>query len=133
MLSNTRLSFKLVIMVVTAAIGIAAVAAVGLDSLKSALLEDRKEKLRDVVSLACSERERVRGELVGRGLRVAPSKGNFLFFECGRKATDFVEGLLSQGVIVKPWKQPGYDRFIRVSIGSPAENDHFLDALTSLK
>ena len=58
MLSNTRLSFKLVIMVVTAAIGIAAVAAVGLSSMKSALLEDRKEKLRDVVSLAAQAVDR---------------------------------------------------------------------------
>jgi histidinol-phosphate aminotransferase len=39
------------------------------------------------------------------------------------------EALLRRGVIVKPWKQPGFETYIRVSIGSPAENDHFIEAL----
>jgi len=87
--------------------------------------------LRNVVSLARSERERLFAHLHGWGLRVLPSKGNFLFFDCGQTATQFVEGLLAQGVIVKPWKQEGYTQFIRVTIGSVAENDHFLAALQS--
>jgi len=89
------------------------------------------DHLREVVSLARSERARMFDWLSARGLRVVPSKGNFLFFDCGGNASDFVEELLPQGVIVKPWKQPGYDQFIRVSIGSPAENAHFMAAMSS--
>ena len=85
-----------------------------------------------VVALSRSERDRVGAFLTARGLTVVPSKGNFLFFDCGRDSGEFVEGLLRQGVIVKPWKQPDYTSFIRVSIGSAAENDHFMAALSGL-
>lgn len=84
-----------------------------------------------VVALALSERERMRSELVMRGYRVAPSKGNFLFFDTGADAGEISEKLLQNGVIVKPWKQPGYPSFVRVSVGAPSENDHFLAALAT--
>ena len=41
-----------------------------------------------------------------------------------------IEVLLSHGVIVKPWKEAGYEHFIRVSIGSASDNAHFIKALT---
>ncbi|MGO4714785.1 methyl-accepting chemotaxis protein [Bradyrhizobium sp. 2TAF24] len=49
MLGNLRISSKLMIMVCLAVLGIGAVAAVGLSTLKSNLLEDRKAKLQDLV------------------------------------------------------------------------------------
>jgi len=52
MLRNIRLSQKMVIMAALSAIGIAAVAYVGLSSLRSSLLADRKEKLQQLVILA---------------------------------------------------------------------------------
>jgi histidinol-phosphate aminotransferase len=95
----------------------------------AALADD--EHLKQTVDLALAERARVSDRLVALGLQVAPSKGNFLFFDCGSNAVDFAERLLVDGVIVKPWKQKGYERFIRTSIGSIDENDHFLHALTA--
>lgn len=86
----------------------------------------------EVVALALGERDRVCAALVQQGYRVAPSKGNFLFFDTGVEAATISEHLLRQGVIVKPWKQPGYASFIRVSIGLPSENDHFLAALAGV-
>jgi histidinol-phosphate aminotransferase len=91
-----------------------------------------KGHLRRVVNLALTERARVADRLHALGLQVAQSKGNFLFFDCGSNAVDFAERLLVDGVIIKPWKQKGYERFIRASIGSLDENDHLLRALTSL-
>jgi hypothetical protein len=38
-----------------------------------------------------------------------------------------MEGLLQKGVIVKPWQQEGFDAYVRVSIGSPEENDQFME------
>ena len=67
--------------------------------------------------------------LAAAGYRIAPSKGNFLFVDVGRDASELSLALLARGVIVKPWKQPGFESFIRVSIGAPEENDHFLRAL----
>ncbi|TGW07819.1 aminotransferase class I/II-fold pyridoxal phosphate-dependent enzyme, partial [Mesorhizobium sp. M2D.F.Ca.ET.145.01.1.1] len=88
--------------------------------------------LAKVVALARTERARVERFLAGKGLEVAPSRGNFLFFDCRQNASTFVEGLLRNGVIVKPWKQAGFDTYVRVSIGSPSENDHFMAALSQL-
>ncbi|HEY0122462.1 MAG TPA: histidinol-phosphate transaminase [Rhizobium sp.] len=96
-----------------------------------AALADR-DHLRRTVELALGERKRVADRLSVLNLKVAPSKGNFLFFDCGANAINFAEQLLSDGVIVKPWKQKGYESFIRTSIGSVGENDHFLQALATL-
>ncbi|MDR6758777.1 histidinol-phosphate aminotransferase [Mycoplana sp. BE70] len=96
----------------------------------AALADD--DHLEAVVSLAVRERERVRAFLEGRHFVVAPSCGNFLFFDCGKPAHAFSEALLAHGVITKPWKQEGYEAFIRVSIGSEAENDQFINAIGEL-
>lgn len=85
----------------------------------------------EIVALARAERERMRRALESRNLRVAPSKGNFLFFDCGQDASVCAQRLLRRGVIVKPWKQEGYETFVRVSVGMPEDNDQFLAALAS--
>ncbi|WP_425965174.1 histidinol-phosphate transaminase [Rhizobium nepotum] len=88
--------------------------------------------LKKTIELALSERGRVAGELEASGYRMAPSKGNFLFVDVRVNAVQIAEELLKRGVIVKPWKQPGFDTFIRVSIGSRGENDHFLCAFREI-
>lgn len=93
---------------------------------------DDEAHLKASIEYAISERERVAGELDALGYRMAPSKCNFLFFDVRAGATEVAEALLKRGVIVKPWKQAGFDTFIRVSIGSIAENDHFLDAFKAI-
>ena len=79
-----------------------------------------------------TERERVSAELKRRGCFVAPSLANFLFFDVGTASAEVAEQLLGRGIVVKPWGQPGYRRFIRVSIGSREDNDLFLRALAEL-
>ena len=96
----------------------------------AALADD--EHLARVVALAKAERARVENFLASTGLEVAPSRGNFLFFNCRHNASAFAERLLREGVIVKPWKQEGFDSYVRVSVGSPSENDHFMAALSQL-
>ncbi|WP_280171571.1 histidinol-phosphate transaminase [Agrobacterium pusense] len=88
--------------------------------------------LRKSVELALVERARIAGELKSLGYRMAPSKCNFLFIDVGVSAVQVAEELLRLGVIVKPWKQPGFDTFIRVSIGSREENNHFLGAFNQI-
>jgi histidinol-phosphate aminotransferase len=96
-----------------------------------AALQDHSH-LAEVISLAITERKRVRAALEQRGYFVAPSKGNFLFFDSRQNAGMVSERLLHHGVIVKPWKQAGYETYVRVSIGSAEENDQFLDALVAV-
>lgn len=70
--------------------------------------------------------------IAAMGLTSAKSQTNFLFIDAGRDSLSAMEHFLSRGIIVKPWKEKGYDTFIRVTIGTPAENDRFLDALRAL-
>jgi histidinol-phosphate aminotransferase len=86
--------------------------------------------VRDCVLKTIAERERVATELVKLGYRTAPSVANFLFFDAREYANAFAERLLEAGVIVKPWREPGFETHVRVSIGSPRANDQFLAALS---
>ena len=86
--------------------------------------------VRDCVAKTIAERERVAAELVRLGYRTAPSVANFLFFDARESANVFSQRMLSSGVIVKPWREPGFETHIRVSIGSPRDNDQFVAALS---
>src|ERR1700744_5602693 len=68
MLGNLRISFKLMIMVALAMLGIVAVAAVGLSALKDNLIEDRKAKLKNVVEMAVQALDRDREAAKSAGL-----------------------------------------------------------------
>ncbi|WP_172327010.1 histidinol-phosphate transaminase [Mangrovicoccus sp. HB161399] len=84
------------------------------------------------VAATVAERDRLAAELAGRGLRVMPSLGNFLFVDVGRPSAEVSSRLLDRGVIVKPWKQPGYESWLRVSIGLPEDSAQFLAALDAV-
>jgi histidinol-phosphate aminotransferase len=86
----------------------------------------------DCVARTIQERERMRSALGDLGYRPAPSRANFLFFDAGEDASELTARLLSRGVIVKPWREPGFSDHLRVSIGSPRANDQFLSALAAL-
>ncbi len=55
------------------------------------------------------------------GLRVGPDGGNFLLVDFGRDAAPIYQGLLEQGVIVRPVAGYGLPGYLRISIGTPAE------------
>ncbi len=88
--------------------------------------------MRAAVLRTLAARDAMAATLRGMGLFVAPSAGNFLFFDVKRPNGPVAEGLLARGVIIKPWKEPGYETYIRVSIGSDADNALFLDALQAV-
>ncbi|MBZ0136248.1 MAG: histidinol-phosphate transaminase [Planctomycetes bacterium] len=77
------------------------------------------------------ERERVARKLREySGVRVYPSRANFLLFETGREPREVWKAMVSRGVLVRDVS--GYPRLgkaLRVSIGRPEENDAFLKAL----
>ncbi|WP_422099578.1 histidinol-phosphate transaminase [Variovorax sp.] len=80
-------------------------------------------------------REALAAQLCARdwpGLRIAPSAANFLFIDLGRPNGPVNEALLARGIIVKPWKEPGFERFIRVSVGAPHELERFVAAMDAI-
>jgi len=78
------------------------------------------------IAVINSERIRVEKILCNLGFQVAPSLGNFLFFDTRKPSQEMAESLLALGTVVKPWKQDGFSSFVRVSIGSRTENDKFV-------
>ncbi|MET1413702.1 histidinol-phosphate transaminase [Roseibium sp. HPY-6] len=80
-----------------------------------------------------AERDKVKASLMERGLRVAPTQANFIFFETEMPSAEAADALMRLGTLVKPWKQAGFDRFIRVTVGQPEENRQFLEHLDSIR
>ena len=58
-----------------------------------------------------------------------PSQANFLFIKVPLPAAVLFESLLREGVVVRSMTSYGYPDHIRVTAGTPAENDKFLGAL----
>jgi histidinol-phosphate aminotransferase len=66
------------------------------------------------------------------GLGWIPSKGNFICVDLNREAAPVFQGLLREGVIVRPVANYGMPNHLRVTIGLPAENSRFLEALAKV-
>lgn len=84
------------------------------------------------IALVSAQRERVVAGLTRLGFNVAASHANFVFFDCGRPSSEMAQQLLRYGVIIKPWREPGYEHWIRVSIGNEQDNQQFIDALNAI-
>jgi histidinol-phosphate aminotransferase len=97
-------------------------------------LRHQDEVERRVVATV-AERVRVTEELRARGYRVAESDANFLWVRVADGEDDddgpVIRSLAEQGVIVRSGTALGGPGFARVTIGTPAENNRFLDALSS--
>ena len=81
------------------------------------------------VELNRSEMARLKAEFDALGLKTLPSQANFLTFDLGREAAPIHKGLLERGVIVRPMASYQMPTWLRVSIGTNAENTRFLAAL----
>lgn len=69
----------------------------------------------------------VEKELAALGLRSWPTEANFLLIEVG--VADCYDQLLQMGVIVRPMDGFGLPGFIRITLGSPRENQIAMKAL----
>ncbi len=67
------------------------------------------------------ERQRWQQVLTGLGLRSTEAAGNFVFVDTGRPHAAVAAGLLQQGVRIARVFAP-YDTWVRITIGTPAEN-----------
>lgn len=65
------------------------------------------------------------------GVRVIPSRGNFVLIDLGRPALPVYEALLHAGVIVRPVGNYRLPNHLRVTAGSVVENTAFLTALSA--
>ncbi len=88
-----------------------------------------QEHVAKAVALNRSEMARVKARLEALGMKCLPSQANFLTFDVGRPAAPIHKGLLERGVIIRPMASYQMPNYLRVSIGTVAENTRFLAAL----
>ncbi|WP_308387659.1 histidinol-phosphate transaminase [Acidithiobacillus sp. AMEEHan] len=80
-----------------------------------------------------AQREVVLQRLQELGVRVWPSRANFLLFALPGRAAAIHAGLKRAGILIKAFTgHPRLGDYLRVSIGTPAENRAFLAALEEL-
>ncbi|MFZ6047279.1 histidinol-phosphate transaminase [Pseudomonas sp. CR3202] len=78
-------------------------------------------------------REKLVAELGKLGFQVLPSAANFVFARHPQKdAAGIAAGLREQGVIVRHFKQERIAQFLRITVGTPEQNQALLDALGRL-
>ena len=79
------------------------------------------------------ERKRLTERLRILGFNVPDSFSNFVFAEnAKRNAGEIFEKLVQRKIYVRYWNQPGIDNKLRISVGTPEQNDKLLSALKEI-
>src|SRR3954449_13193154 len=84
-----------------------------------------EDEVRQRCAAVVAERARLTGELRRRGLPVADSQANFVWLPLGEGTAEVAAALEARAVITRPFAGEG----LRVTVGTPEEDDVFLAAL----
>ena len=63
------------------------------------------------------------------GLKYVPTEANFIFVNVKNNCREVFAALLKEGVIVRTGDIFGYPEFIRVTVGTPEQNERFIKSL----
>ncbi len=85
-------------------------------------------EVRRRVALVTAERTRLTAALRERGHQVADSQANFVWLGVGERAGELAAALEARAVITRPFAGEG----VRVTVGTPEEDDIFLAALDAV-
>ncbi len=89
----------------------------------------RNETRRRVIA----ERERLAAALKSLGLPALPSQSNFLLAKATRpSAADLYESLKARKILVRYFNSPGLDDRLRITVGTPEQNNALIAALKDL-
>ena len=93
-------------------------------------LEDREFMIRSVANNA-KGLVYLTGALRDLGFEVVPSAGNFVMVVLPdeNKAKSIFQNLLARGVIIRPLVSTGLTNCLRISVGTPEENQYFVEML----
>lgn len=98
----------------------------------TAAFEDR-EYFETTCKAVIDSRDALVEQLKSKGFDVLPSAANFIFARHPQHdAADLAARLREQGVIVRHFKQERIAQFLRISIGTPEQNQALLDGLGGL-
>jgi histidinol-phosphate aminotransferase len=80
-----------------------------------------------------STRGRFTRELRRRGFTVADSAANFVFAShCSMSGGDIFKALRERGILVRHFRKPVIDNYLRISIGTDEEMDTVISALNDI-
>ncbi|GAA5019034.1 histidinol-phosphate transaminase [Acinetobacter puyangensis] len=80
-----------------------------------------------------ANREQLVAQMQQLGFEILPSKANFIFATHSQhQAIDLAKGLREQGVIVRHFNRPRINQFLRITIGTPEQNQRLIDSLKQI-
>ena len=85
-------------------------------------------EVRERCAAVVAERARLTAALRDRGLTVADSQANFVWLPLGERTAELAAALEARAVITRPFAGEG----LRVTVGTPEEDDVFLAALAAV-
>lgn len=91
----------------------------------ASLAPQASEELAERVAGILAERDRMSAAVAELGWPVVPSQANFLYLPVGDRAMDLFVSLEKQGLVTRPFEGEG----VRITLGTPEENDRLLTAL----
>ena len=83
----------------------------------------------ECIAKVVAERGRLAAGIEGLGFDTLPSRANFVSFDYRANAVPVMVAMAAEGVFVREWRDPGFETFIRITVGLPEENDRALRAL----
>lgn len=89
---------------------------------------DSLDEIQPKIDLVLSERTRVVAALTDAGWKLPDAQANFVYIATGDRTDDLTLALETRGVVVRPFSGVG----MRVTIGTPEENDRFLATLAEV-
>lgn len=104
---------------------------IGIAGALATLKYDRKDYLHALARIR-NERDRLVIAFESLGLRPVRSHTNFVFVETGFNADMVADRMLDKGVIVRPCKGWDYPSALRITVGTPRENEIMLLALSEI-
>lgn len=88
---------------------------------------------RDTIEKVKSQRTRLTAELRKLGFDVLDSQANFLLAKCkGRDAMEVYEKLVKRGIYVRYFAYPKLKDKLRITVGTPQQNDKLICALKEI-
>ncbi len=98
-----------------------------------AAIEDGEHR-RGIVAAIVRDRDWLSGELAGLGFAVEPSAANFVFVQPPESTTapEVAAGLRERRILVRHYRRPPIDSWLRITVGTRSELESLVDALNDI-
>lgn len=92
-----------------------------------------REYFEQTCSKVIASREAMVSELTALGFEVLPSAANFVFARHPQQdAGELAAKLREQGIIVRHFRQPRIEQFLRITVGTDEQNAELIEALSGI-